>query len=106
MAVAAGVHTLVIGSNIGSCDDGWTFSAINLPNSVKKQLDKWVEILNRQSSRVLFALTYLIIVPLFWLFFLIRKALSRERDAYRATEWKKKSEVEGVGRKEFFDSMG
>ena len=106
MVVAASDPSLAFGPTIDSRDSERTAGAVDLPYPMKDRIDRWVEALNRQSSRVLFALVYLVVVPFFWLFFRIGKVFSYQREAHRATEWKKKPDLEESSRKEFFDSMG
>ena len=106
MVVATGDHTVVFGSVIGSCDPKRAAGAVDLPHPMKDRINRWVEFLNRQSSRILFSVVYLAIVPLFWLFFNARLIFWRRKIAQSTTEWNKKTDMRKESWKEFFDSMG
>ena len=94
MVVTASGHTFVVSPSVDSRDFDRTAGTIDLPYPMKDRIDRWVKVLNQQSSRVLFALVYLVVVPFFWLFFRIGKAFSYQREAHRTTEWNKKHDLE------------
>ena len=106
MVVATGGYIVVFGPIIGSCDPKRPAGAVDLPHPMKDRINRWVEILNRQSSRILFSVVYLVIVPFFWLFFAVGKNIGRVKDGQRTTEWKKKTDMGKVKQKQYFDSMG
>ena len=106
MVVATGSYIVVFSPIIGSCDPKRPAGAVDLPHPMKDRINRWVEILNRQGSRILFSVVYLAIVPLFWLFHNARLIFWRRKIAQRTTEWNKKTDMRKGSWKEFFDSMG
>ena len=106
MVIATGGHTVVLSSFACSCNFKRPAGAVDLPHPMKDRINRWVEILNRQGSRILFSVVYLAIVPLFWLFHNARLIFWRRKIAQRTTEWNKKTDMRKGSWKEFFDSMG